>query len=104
MSCMCRPSGLTVSYRPITPLLSRWRLPSTSCLVGVVAASGSVSDGSVNASTALDLRAALSRLQHVDLEPVYVRRGLADSKTELRIRPVQLQTEKIRDDIADAHE
>ena len=73
-------------------------------LVGVVAASGPVSDGSVNASTALDLRAALSRLQHVDLEPVYVRRGLADSKTEFRIRPVRLQTEKIRDDNADAQE
>ena len=73
-------------------------------LVGVVAASGSVSDGSVNASTALDLRAALSRLQHVDLEPVYVHRGLADSKTEFRIRPVQLQTEKIRDDNTDAQE
>ena len=73
-------------------------------LVGVVAASGSVSDGSVNASTALDLRAALSRLQHVDLEPVYVRRGLADSKTEFRIRPVQLRTEKIRDANTGAHE
>ena len=73
-------------------------------LVGVVAASDSVSDGSVNASTALDLRAALSRLQHVDLEPVYVRRGLTDSKTALRIRPVKLHTEKIRDDNADAQE
>ena len=73
-------------------------------LVGVVAASGSVSDGSVNASTALDLRAALGRLQHVDLEPVYVRRGLADSNTEFRIRPVQLHKEKIRDDNAGAQE
>lgn len=69
-------------------------------LVGVVSASGSVSDGSVNASTALDLRAALSRLQHVDLEPVHVRRGLADSTTALWIRPVQLHKEKIRDDNA----
>ncbi|MCY3877525.1 MAG: hypothetical protein OXF88_24945 [Rhodobacteraceae bacterium] len=73
-------------------------------LVGVVAASGSVSDGSVNASTALDLLAALSRLQHVDLEPVYVRRGLAESDTEFRIRPVQLLTEKIRDDNTGAQE
>ena len=73
-------------------------------LVGVVAASGSVSDGSVNASTALDLRAALGRLQHVDLEPVYVRRGLADSNTEFRIRPVQLHKETIRDDSAGAQE
>ena len=73
-------------------------------LVGVVAASGSVSDGSVNASTALDLRAALGRLQHVDLEPVYVRRGLADSNTEFRIRPVQLHKETIRDESAGAQE
>ncbi|MCY3876328.1 MAG: hypothetical protein OXF88_18820, partial [Rhodobacteraceae bacterium] len=73
-------------------------------LVGVVAASGSVSDGSVNASTALDLRASLSRLQHVDLEPVYVRRGLTDSNTAFRIRPVKLHMEEIRDDNADAEE
>ena len=71
-------------------------------LVGAVAASGSVSDGSVNASTALDLRGAVGRLQHVDLEPVYVRRGLADGNTEFRIRPVQLHKETIRDDGAGA--
>lgn len=73
-------------------------------LVGVVAAGGPVSGGSVNASTALDLRGALSRLQHVDLEPAYVRRGLADSNTEIRTQPMQLQTEKIRDDNAGAQE
>ena len=73
-------------------------------LVGVAAASGSVSDGSVNASTALDLRATLGRLQHVDLKPVYVRRGLTDSNTALRIRPAQLHQEKIRDDNTGAQE
>ena len=73
-------------------------------LVGVVTASGLVADGSVNASTALDLRAALSRLQHADFEPVYVRRGLIDRDTALRIRPVKLHTEKIRDDNADLQE
>ena len=73
-------------------------------LVGVVAAGGLVPDGTVNASTALDLRAALNRLQHVDLKPVYVRRGLADNNTEILIRQVRLQTEKIRDDSADLQE
>lgn len=52
-------------------------------LVGMVAAGGLIPDGTVNAPTAHNLRAALGRLQHVDLEPMYVRRGLADNNSEI---------------------
>ncbi|MDE0210896.1 MAG: hypothetical protein OXJ64_13535, partial [Boseongicola sp.] len=48
------------------------------------------------ATTTLDLRAVLERFQEVDLEPVHIRRGLDATKTEFRIRPVQLHTETIR--------
>ncbi|MCY4137236.1 MAG: hypothetical protein OXF56_03085 [Rhodobacteraceae bacterium] len=48
------------------------------------------------ATTTLDLRAVLERFQEVDLEPVHIRRGLDATKTEFRIRSVQLHTETIR--------
>ena len=64
---------------------------------GMVAVrSGRHRDGVVAATTTLDLRAVLERFQGVDLEPVHIRRGPASTKTEFRIRPVQLHTETIR--------
>ncbi len=57
---------------------------------------GQLPGGVAAATTTLDLRAVLERFQEVDLEPVHIRRGLAATKTEFRIRPVQLFTETIR--------
>ena len=62
----------------------------------VTVQSGRLPGGVVAGTTTLDLRAVLERFREVDLEPVHVHRGLAATKTEFQIRPVQLQTETIR--------
>ncbi len=62
----------------------------------VTVRSGKLSGGAVTATTTLDLRAVLERFRDVDLEPVHIRRGMNATKTEFRIRPVQLHTERIR--------
>ena len=60
------------------------------------AGGGRLGEGAVDASTALDLRAVLARLQQAALEPVFVRREMDGDETDFRVRPARLLTERIR--------